>query len=305
MASRESRRYKRRGVSISFGDIMLPFVGIVAIGLLVVAGKLFFLNGIRPERSSPPVVREFSMHDPEPARAETPSHEGEGTQSPASDAVPERTGTDVPSASAPPAASSDRAFDEKLPDLRRTTIPIDLLAVPYGTETPDAPKKGGSPSVSGKETPKKEAPKKDVAKEPSNASNKKEEPKRGSGVTQKPVRRLEVVVSPARKTVTPQTSGSPAPDKRKPPAPVVPNPAPKPRNSSWHVQVGAFSSKESAVEVSRKLSQSGYKVSVSSGVRFHRVVVQAGSSRQDALTLASRLHKEGFPDAFSIPPASP
>ena len=284
---------------------MLPFVGIVAIGLLVVAGKLFFLNGIRPERSSPSVVREFSVHDPDPVRAETPSHERGVTPSPATDAVPERTGTVVPSASAPSAASPDRAFDGKLPDLRRTTIPIDLLAVPYGTETPDAPKKGGSPSVSGKETPKKEAPKKDVAKEPSNASNKKEEPKRGSGVTQKPVRRLEVVVSPARKTVTPQTSGSPAPDKRKPPAPVVPNPAPKPRNSSWHVQVGAFSSKESAVEVSRKLSQSGYKVSVSSGVRFHRVVVQAGSSRQDALTLASRLQKEGFPDAFSIPPASP
>ena len=291
---------------------MLPFVGIVAIGLLVVAGKLFFLNGIRPERSSPPVVREFPVHDPDPARAETPSHEGEGTQSPASDAVPERTGTDVPSASAPPAASSDRAFDEKLPDLRRTTIPIDLLAVPYGTETPDAPKKGGSPSVSGKETPKKEAPKKDVAKEPSNKKevskkevSKKEAPREGPGGTQKPVRRVEVVVSPARKPAVPQPSGSPAPDKRKPPAPVVPNPAPKPRNSSWHVQVGAFSSKESAVEVSRKLSQSGYKVSVSSGVRFHRVVVQAGSSRQDALTLASRLHKEGFPDAFSIPPASP
>jgi len=82
-------------------------------------------------------------------------------------------------------------------------------------------------------------------------------------------------------------------------------PAPKPGNSSWHVQVGAFSTKESASEVSRKLSQSGYKVSILSGVRFHRVVVQAGSSRQDALTLASRLHKEGFPDAFSIPPVSP
>ena len=270
---------------------MLPFVGIVAIGLLVVAGKLFFLNGIRPERSSPSVVREFSVHDPDPVRAETPSHERGVTPSPAPDAVSERTGTVVPSASAPSAASPDRAFDGKLPDLRRTTIPIDLLAVPYGTETPDAPKKGGSPSVSGKETPKKEAPKKDVAKEPSNKKevSKKEAPREGPGGTQKPVRRVEVVVSPARKTVTPQTSGSPAPDKRKPPAPVVPNPAPKPRNSSWHVQVGAFSSKESAVEVSRKLSQSGYKVSVSSGVRFHRVVVQAGSSRQEALTLASRL----------------
>lgn len=85
-----------------------------------------------------------------------------------------------------------------------------------------------------------------------------------------------------------------------PPAP--PKQAPNPKSPPWRVQVGAFSTKESASEVSRKLSQSGYKVSILSGVRFHRVVVQAGSSRQDALTLASRLHKEGFPDAFSIPP---
>ena len=324
MASRESRRYKRRGVSISFGDIMLPFVGVVAIGLLVVAGKLFFLNGIRPERSSPPVVREFSMHDPEPAHAEPPSHEWGITPSPAPDAVPDRTGTFVPSASVPSTASSDRAFDGKLPDPHRPTISIDLFAVPYGTETPNALKKGESPSVSGEETPKKEtpkketpkketpkkeapkkeapkkeAPKKDVVKEPSNKKevskkevSKKEAPREGSGGPQNVVRRVEVVVSPVPKPA-------------KPPSPVVPKPAPKPGNSSWHVQVGAFSSKESAVEVSRKLSQSGYKVSVSSGVRFHRVVVQAGSSRQEALTLASRLQKEGFPDAFSIPPVSP
>ena len=296
---------------------MLPFVGIVAIGLLVVAGKLFFLNGIRPERRSPPVIRDFSAHAPEPARVEVTSRERGITPSPAPDAAPKRTGAAVPS------ASSDGAFDGKLPELRRTTIPIDLLAVPYGTETPDAPRKGGSPSASRrevpkkeapkkevpkkeapkkevpkKEAPKKEAPKKDVAKE---LSNKKEAPRGESGGSQKPVRRVEVVVSPTRRTVDPQPSGSPAPDNRKTPDPVVP----KPGNSSWHVQVGAFSSKESAVEVSRKLSQSGYKVSVSSGVRFHRVVVQAGSSRQDALALASRLHKEGFPDAFSIPPTSP
>lgn len=300
MASRESRRYKRRGVSISFGDIMLPFVGIVAIGLLVVAGKLFFLNGIRPERSPLPVVREFPDQGPGPARAAVPSREQGGVPSPAPNAIPEGTGTTLTSASVPSVVSTDEPFDGKLPGQHRTTIAIDVLAIPYGTETSDAPKTGGSTSSSSKETPKK-----DVSKESSNI--KKETPNGGSGGSQKAVRRVEVVVSPTRKTAVPQPSGSPAPDKRKPPAPVVPNPVPRPRprNSSWHVQVGAFSTKESAVEISRKLSQSGYKVSVSSGVRFHRVVVQAGSSRQEALTLASRLQKEGFPDVFSIPPASP
>ena len=41
------RGLKRRGILPSFGDIVLPFVSVAAVGLLILAGRQFFLNGIR------------------------------------------------------------------------------------------------------------------------------------------------------------------------------------------------------------------------------------------------------------------
>ena len=47
------RSHRKRGVLPSFGDIILPVVGVAAIGLLAVAGRQFFLNGIQ---SSPGIA---------------------------------------------------------------------------------------------------------------------------------------------------------------------------------------------------------------------------------------------------------
>lgn len=41
------RGLKKRGVLPSFGDIILPIVGIFAVVLLVIAGRQFFLNGMK------------------------------------------------------------------------------------------------------------------------------------------------------------------------------------------------------------------------------------------------------------------
>lgn len=260
---------------------MLPFVGIVAIGLLVVAGKLFFVSGVRSERSPVPQARERPVAESEPT--------GDVVSSSAQGAAPSppREGTE-PLSSPPstPTASPDEAFDGKLPSLRRTSLAIDVLAIPYGSAAPDG---GGTKgAASGKEA---EAPK-------SNA------------------KRVAVVVSPSKKTPAQPSKApvasppavrkaAPTPAKREAPASVPPKQTPKAKAPSWQVQVGAFSAKESAVEVSRKLTQSGYKVAILSGVRFHRVMVQAGPTRQDAVALASRLEKDGFPGAFSVPPVSP
>ncbi len=53
MSMRENRRLKEKRTMIPFGDIMLPVIGLVAIGLLIVGVKLFFLTepkipGYRP-----------------------------------------------------------------------------------------------------------------------------------------------------------------------------------------------------------------------------------------------------------------
>ncbi|MGI6252630.1 MAG: SPOR domain-containing protein [Aminivibrio sp.] len=44
MSTRESRRRKEKRTMIPFGDIMLPVIGLVAVGLLIVGVKLFFLT---------------------------------------------------------------------------------------------------------------------------------------------------------------------------------------------------------------------------------------------------------------------
>ena len=41
------RNVKRRGVLPSFGDMILPVVGVAAVGLLIIAGRQFFLNGFK------------------------------------------------------------------------------------------------------------------------------------------------------------------------------------------------------------------------------------------------------------------
>lgn len=51
--STPQRNHRKRGVLPSFGDIILPVVGVAAIGLLAVAGRQFFLNGIQ---SSPGIA---------------------------------------------------------------------------------------------------------------------------------------------------------------------------------------------------------------------------------------------------------
>ncbi len=52
--SRFRRGFKKRGILPSFGDLVLPVVSIAAVGLLVLAGRQFFINGLQtsPEITS-------------------------------------------------------------------------------------------------------------------------------------------------------------------------------------------------------------------------------------------------------------
>lgn len=279
---------------------MLPFVGIVAIGLLVVAGKLFFVSGVRVDRNAVLLARNRQPVEPGAAQAET----GERKVVPLS---PEGTGD----SSAFAGASSDAALNGKPLGQRRVSMTLDVLAIPYGDVSSEkAGQKAASPKKEAAPR-KKAAPRREVVSPKKDADVPRPAGKRVNVVVSPPPRSRKTPVEPPKASPPPsprtarKAEPGPAPTRRRevpvtPPAP--PKQAPNPKSPPWRVQVGAFSTKESASEVSQKLSQSGYKVSILSGVRFHRVVVQAGSSRQDALTLASRLHKEGFPDAFSIPP---
>ena len=89
----------------------MPFVGIVAIGLLVVAGKLFFVSGVRVDRNAVLLARNRQPVEPGAAQAET----GERKVVPPS---PEGTGD----SSAFAGASSDAALNGKPLGQRRVSM---------------------------------------------------------------------------------------------------------------------------------------------------------------------------------------
>ena len=64
MSMRENRRLEEKRTMIPFGDIMLPVIGLVAVGLLIVGVKLFFLSGPKTPGYSP-------MSPSAPSRQET------------------------------------------------------------------------------------------------------------------------------------------------------------------------------------------------------------------------------------------
>lgn len=74
MSIRESRRHKERRSVIPFGDIMLPVIGLVAVGLLIVGVKLFFLSGDRykPYTQLPIHQEEESTPSPSVATPQIP-----------------------------------------------------------------------------------------------------------------------------------------------------------------------------------------------------------------------------------------
>jgi cell division protein FtsN len=79
MSTRESRRLKEKRSMIPFGDIMLPVIGLVAVGLLIVGVKLFFLSGPKTPGYLPMSPSEPSRQQEAPPAAvpsdtrETPS----------------------------------------------------------------------------------------------------------------------------------------------------------------------------------------------------------------------------------------
>lgn len=95
----------------------------------------------------------------------------------------------------------------------------------------------------------------------------------------------------------------PAPQQKPKPQPPAPQKPLQQGTAVWRVQVGAYSSKGIAQETVAKLTKAGYKATVFSGPRFHKVWVQAGNTKQSADAAILQLKKLGFPQSYAIPPA--
>lgn len=263
------REIKKKGFILSFGDIILPFVGVVAIGLLVVAGKLFFVNGLA-----------FSS-GALPPQAEAPLA---GTPSSADVEVPPLE--EVPQASLTAEIGTNSADGgTELSANPKTPLPLDVTVIPYGdTAAPPSPFPATSSSVDAGTGMVK------VDRTPVKPVKQKEAPP--------PQVQKKANAEPAK---PPQPK--PAPQQKPKPQPSAPQKPVQQGTAVWRVQVGAFSSKGMAQETVAKLTKAGYRAMVFSGPKFHKVWVQAGSTKRSAEAAILQLKKLGFPESYAIPPA--
>ena len=263
------REIKKKGFILSFGDIILPFVGVVAIGLLVVAGKLFFVNGLAfssevlPPQAGEPLAGTTSSVD-----VEIPP----GEEVPQADLT--RIGTDSAD------GGTELSANPKAP------LPLDVTVIPYGDTTArPSPFPATSSSMD---------PGAGVVKVERTPLKQKEAPPPQR--QRKP--RVEVKPDPVK---PPQPK--PAPQQKPKPQPPAPQKPLLRGTAVWRVQVGAYSSKGIAQEMVAKLTKAGYKATVFSSPRFHKVWVQAGNTKQSADAAILQLKKLGFPQSYAIPPA--
>lgn len=270
------REVKKKGFIISFGDIILPVVGIIAIGLLVIAGKLFFSKGVNEPGGTMRQLPEIGSRQADAAPLSSQE-----------DAVPMSETEPGAYESSPESAQNPSAHSQQL----------DLLAIPYGgdtvrtssplaennnvtvTSTPVASQTKAVPQTKPKQ------PQSQPAQQQSSGVKSK-----GRTVSVKPQQ------SAAKAAAKPsQSAQKPAVAKTAPAAKAAPQ---------WRVQVGAYGSRDAANEIVSKLSKSGYTSTIFASGRFFKVWVQAGATKQAADSVMSRLKRGGFPDSYLVPPAS-
>ena len=290
------QRTKKKGFILSFGDIILPFVGVLAIGLLVIAGKLFFVNGFQP---SPSIAS-----TQEQAVDGEKSEAGSGTAPVADAADPVPLSPEAQDGLSTAVGASAQQTQQKRP------MDLDILAIPYGSTTAvPLPTDGGAskgdadPSLKVARTPVKPATGGEAqAEKKEQASAKGKVVSVKSGSQQKPAQKptpAKAEPKPAQKAQPAKPAAVQKPAQKAQPA----KQAAAQKQNPWRVQVGAYGSKAAASEIVSKLAKSGYTASVFSGPRFHKVWVQAGTTKQSADAMMARLRNAGFPESYVVPPA--
>jgi cell division protein FtsN len=245
---------------------MLPLVGVVAIGFLVVAGKLFFFS-TSEEKSSPLPILQPLLPQPDPVP--------QGGNTSETNDAPIFIANEEP-------AIKEPAVEELVVENSSTVanaIPVPIPSSSDGQERRSDPF-GGALDI------------RDVPSE--------DEPENNNVVVVVPPRpRPAPVPAPAPIRNSQTQNRTPTPPT---PAPPAPTPNPEPAKPSWMVQVGAFSTQAAADAFSQQVTKAGYKATVVSSRTLHRVLVQGEDSREATLALATRMSQNGFRGAFIVTP---
>jgi len=262
---------KTKGFAISFGDIMLPLIGVIAIGLVVVAGKLFLFT---PNMAHPsvPIVVESPRPQERQAQGRNVERDAPAGQLPA------------PAAQLV-VASPPQAFDAPPIPERLPSQGLDVLAVPYGGL--------GASRLEAKRPATQAVP-------PSSPFTTTRQPKPQPALNAAAVRRTSSVTN----STNSQPASSSANSTNSRPVSSSASTAQKsnPGSAKWTIQVGAFSTLAAAKTFSEQVSKAGYKPTVVPSSALHRVIVQAGTTRDEAQKLVEQINRSGFPEAFVVSP---
>jgi cell division protein FtsN len=259
MALRESKRHRDKRPFIPFGDMMLPVIGFVAVGLLVAGIKLFFLSGPKPQNYESVAIAEQKLHT---TNVLFPTMRN-GSLS--TDKQP------VFSTVTPPIPSLSPAQKEN------TALPLSALAVPY--------------SKSGKQESDKVRMDEDASIK-TNTVQRKRNSKSSAAQTRK-IGDVPIVANNAKekKNVAPVSPSRTKNEEKQSAKSQV--------TAQWGVQVGSFTEKDVAQSVQAKVRKKGRNTIVTSAVvhekKHYRVIVVCGSERKSAEKQAQVLMREGYP----------
>ena len=266
------RGIKKRGILPSFGDIVLPIVSVAAVGLLVLAGRQFFLNGIktspgisstRAYAEAPALIAERErMQERESEENVTVRIADERNENPELDSIVKQEETKTEIASVVPEAPKQT-----------------LVNVSSVQPKPQPPKQQAKPQPKPQAKPQ---PAKQQAKP--QAQPKPQPAKTQTAQTKKP----EPPKKEAKKEAQTTTKTQPAKS-----------------SGQWRVQIGAYTSKSGAQEAANKLKKAGYSATVysSPASKHHKVWVSGGADKKSAEKVVNAMKKFGYGSSFAFPPS--
>lgn len=274
------RGIKKRGILPSFGDIVLPIVSVAAVGLLVLAGRQFFLNGIKtsPGISSTRAFAEApALNSQKQAERERRQKEessvpvpiaGEKDENPALDAIVKQEANQEVKQETKQNDDSQRVL-ASVPEAPKQTL-VNVSQNPPKKNSP-APSKPAQQKQQVKQQPKPQPVK--PAKKETPAKKDKEKEKEREKEKQAPAK-------------TPAKSSTPS-------------------SKQWRVQIGAYTSKSGAQDAANKLKKAGYNAVVYSNPasKHHKVWVAGGADKKSAERVVSAMKKLGYGSSFAFPPA--
>ena len=274
------RGIKKRGILPSFGDIVLPIVSVAAVGLLVLAGRQFFLNGIKTS----PGISSTRAYAEAPAliaererRQERESEENvtvriadERNENASLDSIVKQQEAKSEVAAAVP--ESPKPALVNVSPVQPKTAPVKVAQTPPKKTSP-APAK---PAPAKPQPAKVQAQAKSQPQKTQASSQKKPEPKKTEPQKAEPPKKTQAVQS------KPATS-----------------------SNQWRVQIGAYTSKAGAQEAANKLKKAGYSATVYSNPasKHHKVWVSGGADKKSAERVVNAMKKIGYGSSFAFPPS--